>query len=114
LPQANGAQHHPRLQCSRTGGIARRLFASPSIAYDLSRRGVRGAAGPGASQSSRLWPRYQCVDVAPCRQDELSTRTHPQTRLWRECAACSQTLGKELETRQAMVVPKVKTVFGQK
>src|SRR6266436_9773894 len=64
LPQANGAQHHPRLQCPGTGCVARRLFASPSTAYDLSRRGVRGAAGSFASQPPRLWPGYQCVDFA--------------------------------------------------
>jgi GntR family transcriptional regulator/MocR family aminotransferase len=64
LPQANGAGHHPRLQYPRPRGVARRIFASPSTAYDLPRRGVRGAAGPFTSQPARLWPRYQCVDVA--------------------------------------------------
>ncbi len=81
LPQANGAQHHPRLQYPGTRGVARRIFVSPSTAYDLPRRGVRGAAGSLASQPPRLWPRYQCVDVVPGRKDQLPTGPHSQARL---------------------------------
>ncbi len=102
LPQTNGAQHHPRLQCPGTRGAARRLIASPSTAYDLSRGGVRGIAGSLASQPSRLWPRYQCVDVAPGGLDQLRTGTHSQARFWRECPARPQTDGKELETCQTV------------
>src|SRR2546430_9864907 len=41
LPQANGAQHHPRLQYEGAGGVARRILASPSTPNDLPRRGIR-------------------------------------------------------------------------
>ena len=63
VPQANRTQHHPWLQCGRTRRFRGRLFASPSTAYYLSRRNVRGTPGSAASQPPRLWPRYQCVDV---------------------------------------------------
>src|SRR5712691_2624663 len=102
LPQANGAQHHPRLQCPGTGGVARRILASPSTADDFPRRGIRGAAGSFASQPPRLWPPDQCVDVVPGSPDQLPTRPHSQTRLWRKCPPRAQTFGKELETRQTL------------
>ena len=55
VPQANRTQHHPWLQCGRTRRFRARLFASPSTAYYLSRRNVRGTPGSAASQPRRLW-----------------------------------------------------------
>ena len=116
LPQANGAQHHPWLQYEGAGGVTRRIFASPSTADDLPRRGVRGAAGSLASQPPRLWPPDQCVDVVPGSPDQLPTGPHSQARLWRECPPRAQTFGKKLETRQTLdhqprpAIPTKKTV----
>ena len=41
LPQTDGADRHPRLQCPWTGGPARRLLPPPSTAHHL----LRGRAG---------------------------------------------------------------------
>jgi hypothetical protein len=102
VPQTNSTQYPPRLQCRWLSRLRGRLFASPSTTNDLSRRSVRGTTGSATSQSPRLWPRYQCVDVIPGSPDQLPTGPHFQTCLWRECAPRSQTFRKELETGQTL------------
>jgi hypothetical protein len=54
------------------------------------------------SQSPRLWPRYQLVDVAAGRTDQFRAGTHSQARLRRECASRAEALASHLETRQTL------------
>jgi hypothetical protein len=102
LPQADGAQRHPRLQCPWTCRLARGLIAPPSAAHDVFRRGVRGAARSLTSQSPRLWPRYQLVDLAAGCTDQFRAGAHSQARLRRECASRTGALANQLETRQTL------------
>ena len=102
VPQANRTQHHPWLQCGRTRRFRARLFASPSTAYYLSRRNVRGTPGSAASQPRRLWPRYQCVDVILGRPDQFPTGADSPPRFWGKCSSRPQEIGKELETCQTL------------
>jgi hypothetical protein len=102
LPQTDGTQRYPRLQCPWTGHPARELIAPPSAANDVFRRGGRGAARALTSQSPRLWPADQCMDPAAGCMDQFRAGTHSQARLRRECASRAGTLENQLETRQAL------------
>src|SRR5215472_6419031 len=102
VPQANRAQHHPWLQCQGARRLARRLFASSSTAYHLSRRSVRGPTGSAASQPPGLWPRYSSMDVILGGPDQLPTGTHFPVGFWRKYPSCPQKTRKELETGQTL------------
>src|SRR5215472_5045 len=102
LPQADRSQCDPWLHYSWTGGVARRLFATPSAANHVQRRGRGGAARPVTSQSPRLWPPDQLVDFAAGRPGQFPTGTDPYPGLGRERAPGSPAVGYELETRQTL------------
>ncbi len=102
VPQTDGAQCHPRLQCRRARRFRSRILASPSSTNDVLRRGVRGAARPAPPQPPRLWQTYQSVDAGACSPGQLRTRPDPQTSFRRERAPRAQTFGHELEARQTL------------